>query len=244
MKKDVENVQTKPIIALDVPTQAEALAFLEKFGTEKLFVKIGMELFYSAGPELIQKVKEKGHWIFLDLKLHDIPNTVYRAMKRLAALGVDMVNVHAAGGQEMMRAAIQGLEEGVPAGKERPLLIAVTQLTSTSEESMQREQLIPRTLDESVVHYAKLTHEAGLDGVVCSALEAKKIMQATAETFLCVTPGIRPVDSEVGDQKRVATPANAREWGSAYIVVGRPITQAENPVTAYQTIKNQWEGNE
>ena len=242
MKKDVEKVQTKPIIALDVPTQAEALAFLEKFGTEKLFVKIGMELFYSAGPELIQKVKEKGHWIFLDLKLHDIPNTVYRAMKRLAALGVDMVNVHAAGGKEMMAAALEGLENGTPEGQQRPSIIAVTQLTSTDESQMQREQLIQDSLENSVVHYAKLAQESGLDGVVCSVHEAGLIAEACGEQFLKVTPGIRLADSATDDQKRIATPHFARQNGSTHIVVGRAITKAAQPVKAYETVQADWEG--
>ena len=235
-------MNTKPIIALDLPSKDEVFDFLTKFGEEKLYVKIGMELFYSEGPELVRAIKKMGHWVFLDLKLHDIPNTVYRAMKGLAALGVDMVNVHAAGGSDMMRAAKRGLEEGTTIGQATPLLIAVTQLTSTTEAGMQDEQLIPHTLDESVTHYAKLTQTAGLDGVVCSALEVEKIHQATSENFICLTPGIRPAGSDVGDQKRVATPEKAREWGAGYIVVGRPITQAADPVDAYQTIKQQWGG--
>ena len=235
-------MNTKPIIALDLPSKDEVFDFLTKFGEEKLYVKIGMELFYSEGPELVRAIKKMGHWVFLDLKLHDIPNTVYRAMKGLAALGVDMVNVHAAGGSDMMRAAKRGLEEGTTIGQATPLLIAVTQLTSTTEAGMQDEQLIPHTLDESVTHYAKLTQAAGLDGVVCSALEVEKIHQATSENFICLTPGIRPAGSDVGDQKRVATPEKAREWGAGYIVVGRPITQAANPVAAYHTINQQWGG--
>lgn len=237
-----KKVDTKPIIALDLPSKEEVFNFLAQFGEEKLFVKIGMELFYSEGPELVRAIKKMGHWVFLDLKLHDIPNTVNRAMKGLAALGVDMVNVHAAGGSEMMRAARLGLEAGTPEGEATPLLIAVTQLTSTTEESMQAEQLIPHNLDKSVTHYAKLTQDAGLAGVVCSALEVERIHQATSKDFICLTPGIRSTGSDVGDQKRVATPEKAREWGAGYIVVGRPITQAADPVAAYHTIKQQWGG--
>lgn len=234
---------TKPIIALDVSSKKEALTFLKAFEPEVLFVKIGIELFYSEGPDLVRVIKGKGHQVFLDLKLHDIPNTVYSAMKVLAGLEVDMVNVHAAGGKEMMRAALKGLEEGTPQKVARPQLIAVTQLTSTTEEVMQNEQLIQHTLKESVVHYAKNTYDAGLDGVVCSAQEARMIHEATNQEFLCVTPGIRPVGSKVGDQKRVATPEIAREEGATHIVVGRPITQAKNAVKAYQMIEEQWEGD-
>lgn len=235
---------TKPMIALDVPSKEEALLLLEAFQEESLFLKIGMELFYSEGPDFIRLLKKKGHQIFLDLKLHDIPNTVYRAMKSLAALDVDMVNVHAAGGKEMMSAAKRGLEEGTKKGAEKPLLIAVTQLTSTTEEEMQHEQLISATLEESVSHYAQLADESGLDGVVCSALEAQQILEATRADFMCVTPGIRLTGSDNGDQKRVATPEFARKAGAAAIVVGRPITQAENSLKAYQNIEKQWIGEE
>ncbi|WP_028273727.1 orotidine-5'-phosphate decarboxylase [Atopococcus tabaci] len=234
---------TQPIIALDVPSRSEARSFLKSFGDEELYLKVGMELFYAEGPELIRELKEMGHRIFLDLKLHDIPNTVYRAMRNIAALGIDMVNVHAAGGSEMMRAAKKGLEEGAE-GASRPLLIAVTQLTSTTEDAMQREQRISLTLEESVLQYAKLAHESGLDGVVCSAWEAEAIQKATSPDFLCVTPGIRPDGSETGDQKRVATPERAREMGASYIVVGRPITQAAASVTAYHSIFDQWKGEQ
>lgn len=237
-------MNTKPIIALDVPTKEAALQFLNHFNEEKLFLKIGMELFYSEGPELVRAIKAQGHWVFLDLKLHDIPHTVYRAMKRLAHLDVDMVNVHAAGGSEMMRAAKKGLEEGTPVGQKRPLLIAVTQLTSTNEESMQQEQGILTSLETSVLHYATITHQAGLDGVVCSVWEATKIKEATGADFYCVTPGIRPASSDAGDQKRVATPEMAREQGATFIVVGRPITQAVDPVVTYREIEEQWKGNE
>ena len=188
-----------------------------------------MELFYQAGPDVVRYLKAQGHDIFLDLKLHDIPNTVYRAMKNLALLGVDLTNVHAAGGTEMMRAGLLGLQEGAPAGK-APQLFAVTQLTSTSETAMHAEQNILSTLEESVIRYAKLTQAAGLAGVVCSAQEAKKIHAATSEKFLCLTPGIRPQGAAVGDQKRVMTPSQARINGANFIVVGRPITQAEIPM--------------
>lgn len=235
-------MRTKPIIALDLPNKKEVFSFLEDFGEERLFLKIGIELFYSEGPEFVREVREKGHHIFLDLKLHDIPNTVYRAMKVLAGLDLDMINVHAAGGRHMMEIALKGLEEGTPNGTERPLLIAVTQLTSTTENIMQRDQLIERSLEESVVHYAKAAFEAGLDGVVCSAHEAETIHEATASDFLCVTPGIRPKGTAFGDQKRVTTPEEAKQVGSDYIVVGRPVTQVDKPVEAYQMIKKEWRG--
>ena len=229
-----------PIIALDLPTQADVEIFLEKFPRdEKLFVKVGMELFYQAGPDVVRCLKDRGYDIFLDLKLHDIPNTVYRAMKNLGGLGVDLTNVHAAGGAEMMKAGLQGLQEGAPAGKV-PQLFAVTQLTSTTQENMHIEQKIMSTLEESVISYAKLTESAGLAGVVCSALEAKKIHEATSDNFLCLTPGIRPAGSAVGDQKCVMTPSQARANGSNFIVVGRPITQAKEPYQRYLTIKNEW----
>lgn len=226
--------ESRPVIALDFPTFEAVKDFLTLFpAEEKLYVKIGMELYYSVGPEIVAYVKNLGHSVFLDLKLHDIPNTVKSAMKVLAGLGVDMTNVHAAGGVEMMKAAREGLGAG-------PILIAVTQLTSTSEEQMQDFQNIQTSLAESVVHYAKKTAEAGLDGVVCSAQEAAMIKQATSADFVCLTPGIRPAGAAVGDQKRVVTPADARRIGSDYIVVGRPITQAADPVAAYQAIKNEW----
>ena len=232
---------TKPIIALDFPNASSAEEFLSKFNNESLYVKVGMELYYQTGVPFLQKLKEAGHDIFLDLKLHDIPNTVYSAMKVLASLGVDMVNVHAAGGKKMMEAALKGLEEGTPEGKKRPQLIAVTQLTSTSEEQMQNEQLIKEPLETSVVHYAKLAFEAGLDGVVCSAHEAGKIREATNEKFLRVTPGIRLAGDDVNDQKRVMTPQNAREIGSSYIVVGRSITKADDIQLAYNRVVKEWE---
>lgn len=237
-------MNTKPIIALDFSTSLEIKQFLSQFKEESLFVKVGMELYYQNGPEIVKYIKSLGHEIFLDLKLHDIPNTVKRSMKGLAALDIDMINVHAAGGKEMMEAAMEGIIAGTPAGIRRPKLIAVTQLTSTTQEAMQNEQLIKASLLESVIHYAQLTQSAGLDGVVCSALEARLIKEQTANDFLCVTPGIRLKDGEQGDQKRIATPTFAREDGASHIVVGRPITLAADPVAAYHSIKNQWNGVE
>jgi len=230
-----------PIIALDFPSRIEAEQFLRNFDEEQLYVKVGMELFYKEGSHFLHSLKEQGHQIFLDLKLHDIPNTVYSAMKVIAALGVDMVNVHAAGGKEMMRAALQGLEEGTSKGKHRPALIAVTQLTSTSQEQMHWEQLISCTLKDSVLHYAKQAFEAGLDGVVCSALEAGDIGEATSPDFLRVTPGIRMHGDETHDQKRIVTPNEARKIGSTMIVIGRSITRARDPLFAYQKAKSEWE---
>ncbi|HKM28086.1 MAG TPA: orotidine-5'-phosphate decarboxylase [Anaerovoracaceae bacterium] len=219
------------IIALDFPSKDETLAFLDKFTDEKPFVKIGMELFYSEGPSIVREVKSRGHKIFLDLKLHDIPNTVAKAMASLTRLDVDMVNVHAAGTIEMMKAAIKGLtrEDG-----SRPLLIAVTQLTSTDQERMQNELLISETLGNVVITYAQNALMAGLDGVVCSPLEAADIHGACGEDFLTVTPGIRFAGATKDDQVRITTPARAKEIGSDYIVVGRPITQADDPVAAYR----------
>ena len=219
------------IIACDFNSKAEVIAFLEKFKDEKPFVKIGMELFYAEGPQIVREIKKRGHKIFLDLKLHDIPNTVMKAMKVLSDLDVDMVNVHAAGTIAMMEAALKGLtrEDGT-----RPLLIAVTQLTSTDEERMQNELYINRSLEETVMHYADNAKNAGLDGVVCSPLEAEKVHSVCGNGFVTVTPGIRFADGEVGDQVRVTTPERAREIGSDYIVVGRPITQAADPVAAYE----------
>lgn len=233
----------RPIIALDFPNGQEVQTFLENFPKEEsLFVKVGMELFYKEGPQVVKMLIEEGHDVFLDLKLHDIPNTVGSAMKNIASLGVKITNVHAAGGKEMMEAALKGLEEGTPTGQTRPELIAVTQLTSTSEEQMQNDQLIKVSLEECVAHYASITNESGLDGVVCSALEVEKIREATNETFICLTPGIRPAESAVGDQKRVVTPSRAKKIGSTYIVVGRPITQSETPYESYLEIKKEWNG--
>lgn len=234
-------MKNKPIIALDFRNAQEAEAFLSLFENEPLALKIGMELFFSEGPEFVLKLKEAGHFIFLDLKLHDIPNTVKSAMRSLAKLGVDLVNVHAAGGKQMMVEALNGLNEGTPKGKTRPKLIAVTQLTSTSEAEMQQEQLISVSLEDSVLHYSKLAEEAGLDGVVCSSFEAKSIKKHTNEAFLCVTPGIRLDTDSKDDQKRVVTPKEARKRQASAIVVGRPITRAENPKVAYERVLKEWE---
>lgn len=233
-------MNTKPILALDFPGEKEVFDFLKKFD-EPLFVKIGMELYMQEGPDIVRKVKDLGHDIFLDLKLHDIPNTVGSAMKGLAKLGVDLVNVHAAGGRAMMEAALEGLEAGTPTGKERPALIAVTQLTSTTEEQMQAEQKIDLSLQESVLHYAGLTKEAGLQGVVCSVHEAKAIAEVCGDEFLRVTPGIRLAGGAAHDQKRIATPDGAKRDGSSLIVVGRAVTGAQDPVAAYKIVSELWE---
>lgn len=225
MAKDV-------IIALDFAGAEQALAFLDRFDgcSRKPFVKIGMELFYAAGSEMVKEIKRRGHKIFLDLKLHDIPNTVKKAMAVLSGLDVDMCNLHAGGGSVMMKAALEGLTR---ADGTRPLLIAVTQLTSTSEQLMRDELLIKRPIDETVMSYAENAARSGLDGVVCSPLEAGKVHGVCGQNFLTVTPGIRFDDASKGDQVRVTTPALARELGSDYIVVGRPVTAADNPVAAY-----------
>lgn len=233
-------MNTKPIIALDFPTEERVLTFLAQFH-EPLFVKIGMELYMQEGPQIVEKVKALGHDVFLDLKLHDIPNTVKSAMKGLAKLGVDLVNVHAAGGRAMMEGALEGLDAGTAMGKERAALIAVTQLTSTTEQQMQQEQAISLSLQDSVLHYAKLTHAAGLNGVVCSVHEARAIADACGEDFLRVTPGIRMLGGEAHDQKRIATPDGAKQDGSTQIVVGRAITGAANPVAAYHEVLTLWE---
>jgi len=225
MAKDV-------IIACDFAGRQQTLDFLDAFaGGRKPFVKIGMELFYAEGPDIVRELKRRGHPVFLDLKLHDIPNTVMKAMKVLSALDVDICNVHAAGTVEMMRAALEGLTR--PDGT-RPLLIAVTQLTSTSEERMQRELLIGASMGDTIVKYAQNAREAGLDGVVCSPLEAAMVKDACGPDFLTVTPGIRFADAAADDQVRITTPARAREIGSDYIVVGRPVTAAPDPVAAYE----------
>lgn len=216
------------IVALDFDEVSEVEAFLELFDQE-IYVKVGMELFYNAGGQFLEVIKAKGHKIFLDLKLHDIPNTVERSMRILKDLNVDMVNVHAAGGLEMMKAARRGLGDDV-------LLLAVTQLTSTSEEAMQSQQLINVSLEESVINYAKLAEEAGCDGVVCSPLESELIHKNTKDGFLTVTPGIREESNEVGDQVRITTPSKAKDLGSNYIVVGRPITRSKDPIAAYNRI--------
>ncbi len=227
------------IIACDFPNAEETLAFLDKFKEEKPFLKIGMELYYGAGNEIVKEIKRRGHKIFLDLKLHDIPNTVRKAMKVLSALDVDMVNVHAAGTVDMMRAAKEGLTR---ADGTRPLLIAVTQLTSTSEETMQKELLINAGIGETIIKYARNAAEAGLDGVVCSPLEAGIVKEACGKDFLTVTPGVRFAGGSVDDQKRVTTPGRARELGSDYIVMGRPITAAEDPVEAFRRAVREFVG--
>ena len=219
------------IIACDFSSKEQTLNFLDKFTGRKPFVKIGMELFYAEGPEIVRTIKERGHRIFLDLKLHDIPNTVKKAMSVLRNLDVDMTNVHAAGTVDMMKAAIEGLtrEDGT-----RPLLIAVTQLTSTSEERMQKELLIGASINDTIVKYAENAKAAGLDGVVSSPLEAAMVKEACGAEFMTVTPGVRFADGDVGDQVRVTTPERAKEIGSDFIVVGRPITAADDPVAAYE----------
>ena len=227
------------IIACDFSSKEQVLGFLDRFTETKPFVKIGMELFYAEGPSIVREIKARGHKIFLDLKLHDIPNTVKKAMSVLRNLDVDMCNVHAAGTIDMMRAAVEGLtrEDGT-----RPLLIAVTQLTSTSEERMRSELLIDATINDTIVKYALNTRQAGLDGVVCSPLEAAMVKQACGEEFMTVTPGVRFADGEAGDQGRITTPARAREIGSDYIVVGRPVTQAADPVAAYERCLKEFVG--
>ena len=227
------------IIACDFGSRDETLAFLDRFTGKKPFVKIGRELYYAEGPQMVREIKERGHKIFLDLKLHDIPNTVKKAMAVLSRLDVDLVNLHAAGTKAMMEAALEGLTR--PDGS-RPLLIAVTQLTSTSQERMERDLLIEKPLEQVVMHYAQTARAAGLDGVVCSPLEAGTVHQACGQDFLTVTPGVRFADGEVGDQVRVMTPAQAREIGSDYIVVGRPITQAPDPVAAYERCVSEFVG--
>ena len=219
------------IIACDFDSAEKTFAFLDRFTGKKPFVKIGMELYYAEGPEIVREIKRRGHKIFLDLKLHDIPNTVKKAMAVLSRLDVDMTNLHAAGTKRMMEAAIEGLTR--PDGT-RPLLIAVTQLTSTDQEAMENDLLIKEPIDKVVMHYASCAREAGLDGVVCSPLEAGKVHDRCGQGFMTVTPGVRFADGDVGDQKRVMTPAQAKEIGSDYIVVGRPITAAEDPVAAYE----------
>ena len=219
------------IIACDFASKEETMNFLAKFGEERPFVKIGMELYYAEGPAIVREIKARGHKIFLDLKLHDIPNTVKKSMAVLSGLDVDMTNLHAAGTKAMMEAALEGLTR--PDGS-RPLLIAVTQLTSTSQERMESDLLIEKPLDEVVMHYAKCAAEAGLAGVVCSPLEAGKVHEICGDGFVTVTPGVRFADGEIGDQVRVTTPEKAKEIGSDYIVVGRPITKADDPVAAWK----------
>ena len=219
------------IVACDFASAEQTFAFLDKFTGRKPFVKIGMELYYAEGPAIVKEIKARGHKIFLDLKLHDIPNTVKKAMAVLRNLDVDITNLHAAGATAMMQGALEGLtrEDGT-----RPLLIAVTQLTSTDQETMERDILIKEPIDQVVMHYAKTAKNAGLDGIVCSPLEASKVHDTCGKEFLTITPGVRFADGEIGDQKRVMTPAQAKEIGSDYIVVGRPITAAADPVAAYE----------
>ena len=219
------------IIACDFASKADVLAFLDKFTGKKPYVKIGMELFYAEGPAIVREIKERGHKIFLDLKLHDIPNTVKKSMSVLSGLDVDMTNLHASGTVRMMEAAIEGLTR--PDGT-RPLLIAVTQLTSTDQEAMEKDLLIREPIAEVVMHYAANAKKAGLDGVVCSPLEAEAVHGRCGSDFITVTPGVRFADGDIGDQKRVMTPAEAKKIGSDYIVVGRPITAAADPVAAYE----------
>lgn len=219
------------IVACDFSSKEQVFEFLDKFTGRKPFVKIGMELFYAEGPEIVREIKKRGHKIFLDLKLHDIPNTVKKSMAVLSRLDVDLCNLHAAGTVRMMEAALEGLTR--PDGT-RPLLIAVTQLTSTDQESMENDLLIHEPIDKVVMHYAANAERAGLDGVVCSPLEAQKVHEICGNEFLTVTPGVRFADGDIGDQKRVMTPAEAKKIGSDYIVVGRPITAANDPVAAYE----------
>ena len=219
------------IVACDFSSAEQVMTFLDKFTGRKPFVKIGMELFYAEGPSIVRQIKARGHKVFLDLKLHDIPNTVKKAMSVLSNLDVDICNLHAAGTTAMMQGALEGLTR--PDGS-RPLLIAVTQLTSTDQESMERDLLIHEPIDQVVMHYAKTAKNAGLDGIVCSPLEAGKVHDVCGKEFLTVTPGVRFADGDVGDQKRVMTPAQAKLIGSDYIVVGRPITAAADPVAAYE----------
>lgn len=232
MSKDV-------IIACDFSNKKEFIDFLDLFQQEKPFLKIGMELFYAEGSEIVKEAKKRGHKIFLDLKLHDIPNTVKKALSVLSALDVDLTNIHASGTIAMMEAALEGFTKADGTGGK---LIAVTQLTSTSEERMQKDLFISHTLEETVLHYGKNAKQAGLAGIVCSPWEAKGIKEVCGNDFLTITPGVRFADGDAGDQVRIATPAKARELGADYIVVGRPITQAENPVVAYRKCMNEFLG--
>jgi orotidine-5'-phosphate decarboxylase len=232
-------MNSKCIVALDFPNKTSVDTFLSNFEKEKLFVKVGMELFYSEGPSLLYALKEKGHNIFLDLKLHDIPNTVKSAMKQISNLGVDMVTIHASGGKQMMSAAMEGLDFG----RERPICVAVTQLTSTSDLTLKNEILIDYPLNETIIKYATFAKESGVDGVVCSALEVPEINRHISLDFITVTPGIRTKDSDANDQVRVVSPKEARHLGSTYIVVGRNITKSSNPALAYKNIIAEWQGN-
>lgn len=228
------------IVALDVSTTEELQDLLKSLKTAQPYVKVGMELYYRYGPELVRQLKADGFHIFLDLKLHDIPTTVYKAMRGLAKLDLDMVNVHAAGGKEMMRAAIHGLEEGVAAGRSRPICLAVTQLTSTDQQMLENELLINVPMEKVVNAYGLIAYESGCDGVVCSPQEATGIKQVVSQQFIAVTPGIRLLGDAKNDQKRLATPKKARQMGSDFIVVGRSITQAKNPLMAYERVQKEW----
>ncbi len=236
-------MKTSPIIALDFDSAEKTFDFLRAFDGD-VNVKVGMQLYYKEGPAVVARLKDKGYDVFLDLKLHDIPNTVKSAMEVLAGFGVDLVNVHAAGGKTMMEAALEGLDKGTPSGMSRPSLIGVTQLTSSDERQVREEQLIGVSLQESVLHYAKLTKEARLDGVVCSVHEATAIAEVCGKSFFKVTPGIRLADGGVHDQKRIATPEEARLAGSTHIVVGRAITGVTDPRAAYEHILTLWKGTE
>ena len=233
-------MESSIILALDFSRKDELDDFLALFEQEKLFVKVGMEAYYQHGPKLVDELKQRGHDVFLDLKLHDIPNTVQKAMRGLAGLGVDLINVHASGGSRMMKAAIEGLESGTSSGQKRPLCIGVTQLTSTSEEMLRKELQIPGNMKNSVVSLANLARESGLDGVVSSALEVPMIKEACGDRFLTVTPGIRLEGDMAGDQNRVCSPKKARSLGSDFIVVGRSVTGAKNPLAAYDVLKSEW----
>lgn len=235
-------MDNKPIIALDFSTQKEVAEFLNVFSNQQLNLKVGMELFYQQGPAIIYSLKEAGHDVFLDIKLHDIPTTVKKAMTGIARLGVDMINMHAAGGKMMMEEAREGLDIGTSANEQRPILLAVTQLTSTSEDMLRKEQRCELTMQESVLHYAEIAHVAQADGVVCSTHEADSIKKTLGDDFLRVTPGIRLNTEKTHDQKRVATPKKARELGSTHIVVGRTITQSSDPVDSYLEVLRQWKG--
>ncbi|CUA81080.1 orotidine-5'-phosphate decarboxylase [Anoxybacillus suryakundensis] len=232
------------IVALDFSSKEEVWSFLQLFSDTSLFLKVGMELYFQEGPTIIDELKQRGHHIFLDLKLHDIPHTVKRAMKGLAKLGVDLVNVHASGGCAMMRAAVEGLEEGTPPGMKRPRCIAVTQLTSTNERMLHDELLIDRTMNETVLHYAKLAYDNGLDGVVCSAKEVPLLRATFGSSFITVTPGIRFADDQADDQVRIVTPNQAKQRGTNYIVIGRSITKAHDPYAAYERLKQEWDGGQ
>ena len=234
-------MKTSPIIALDFHSAKQAFGFLKAFDGG-ISVKVGMQLYYKEGPAIVAQLKENGYDVFLDLKLHDIPNTVKSAMEVLAGLGANLVNVHAAGGKAMMEAALEGLDKGTPAGLRRPGLIGVTQLTSTDERQVREEQLIDVSLERSVLQYAQLSQSAGLDGVVCSVHEATSIAERCGEQFFKVTPGIRLTEGGAHDQKRIATPREARLAGSTHIVVGRAVTGADDPRAAYELITSQWEG--